>query len=100
MVNPIQDALAAVRAHTRKSLVHSHNLANSANDKGHPQTARIEEGPTGAPQARVETSQETQPVEVPQEMAGLMNAQRGFEANLKSLDLMDRSLGKVIDILI
>jgi flagellar hook-associated protein FlgK len=99
MMDTLSNALSAMRAHTRKMLVHANNIANVQSEGYRPQTATIESSGQSGVTARVETSTDPNAgVSLEEETVGMMSSEKAIQANLAVLKTSDKTLGVLIDI--
>lgn len=116
MILPLNSAISALQAHVKKLGVTAHNIANLNSEGYKKYRATMEEDALGGVQLdirRVETpgfpyeimedgqpvGKETSNVDLTQEIPNLMIAQRGYEANIKSIQAQDEILGSLLDII-
>ncbi len=114
MVTGIGASLAGIAAFEKKAAVAADNIANS-NTTGYKKSESvITEDAAGLPEVnakRVDTPgpviqepdgglSEQSNVELAEELTQTIVAQRGYEANVKTLQAQNRMLGTVLDILI
>ncbi len=115
MISPLNSAISALQAHVKKLGVTAHNIAN-VNTEGYKKyRATMEEDALGGVRVnirRVETPghpyeiwedgqptiKETSNVDLTQEIPNLMIAQRGYEANIKTIQTEEKMLGTLLDI--
>jgi flagellar basal-body rod protein FlgC len=115
MILPLNNSITALQAHVKKLGVTAHNIAN-VNSEGYKKyRATMEEDPFGGvrvnigrvnspghPYEVVENGQsvvkETSNVDLAEEIPNLMIAQRGYEANLKTIQTQEKVLGSLLDI--
>ena len=115
MILPLNSSISALQAHVKKLGVTAHNIAN-VNSEGYKKyRATMEEDPLGGvqvdisrvdspghPYKVVENGQsvvkETSNVDLAEEIPNLMIAQRGYEANLKTIQTQEKVLGSLLDI--
>jgi flagellar basal body rod protein FlgG len=98
MLDSLYNALSAMRAHTRKTLVHANNLANVQTPGYRPQTVTMDSSPQGGVAARIGTAGNGDGVDIAEEMLGMMSSERAVQANLAILRASDKTLGVLIDI--
>lgn len=116
MISPLNSAISALQAHVKKLGVTAHNIAN-VNTEGYKKyRATMEEDALGGVTVdirRVETpghpyevmqdgqpvTKETSNVDLSQEIPNLMLAQRGYEANIKTIQTQEKVLGSLLDII-
>ncbi len=96
MQNVMQNALSAVRAHARKTMVHAHNVANISTEGFKAQELHMQENPTGGVSSTVETRNEPG-LDMVEESVGMVQAGHGYEANLAVFRASDKMLGVLID---
>ena len=117
MILPLNSAISALQAHVKKLGVTAHNIAN-VNSEGYKKyRATMQEDAIGGVKVdirRVETpgqpydvmedgqpvTKETSNVDLSQEIPNLMLAQRGYEANIKTIHTQEKMLGSLLDIII
>ncbi|MBW2109055.1 MAG: hypothetical protein JRI36_10380 [Deltaproteobacteria bacterium] len=115
MINPIGPALSAIRAFGTKLAVTANNVANIETTGFKKSRALLEEDRPCGVQVTVETvntpgsplpvdqdtgqPRETSNVDLAEEIVETTTAQRGFEANLKTLKVWDEMTESIIDIL-
>ncbi len=115
MISPLNSAISALQAHVKKLGVTAHNIAN-VNTEGYKKyRATMEEDALGGVRVnirRVETPghpyeiwedgqptiKETSNVYLTLEIPNLMIAQRGYEANIKTIQTEEKMLGTLLDI--
>jgi len=115
MIDGAYAALSALDGFSKKLAVVSNNVANSNTDGFKKSRAILEEGHNGGVEvsiqkvdtpgspipheegSRVQT-EESSNVDLPEEMAQMIVAQQGHEANQKSLKAQDELLGTILDI--
>lgn len=113
MLSGINTALSGVTAHQRKVDTAAHNLANVSTDGFQKSRVELQEQPGGVqataqpvttpgPQRPDPTDPGAPPVagsnvDLGEEMVSLLTGERGFEANLKTLETQDQMLGTLLD---
>ena len=115
MILPLNSSITALQAHVKKLGVTAHNIAN-VNSEGYKKyRATMEEDSLGGvrvdigrvnspghPYEVFENGQsvvkETSNVDLTEEIPNLMIAQRGYEANLKTIQTQEKVLGSLLDI--
>lgn len=115
MILPLNNSITALQAHVKKLGVTAHNIAN-VNSEGYKKyRATMDEDALGG--VRVDLSRvnspgnpyevyengqsvvkETSNVDLAEEIPNLMIAQRGYEANLKTIQTQEEVLGSLLDI--
>lgn len=115
MINGINSALTALDAFFKKMDVASNNVANIISDGFKKSRAVIEEGKNGGVTVSIQKidtpgsaityedgsgvqTKEGSNVDFAEEAVNMILAQRGFEANLKSLKTQSELLGTFLDI--
>ncbi|NQU44969.1 hypothetical protein HQ520_16915 [bacterium] len=98
MLDLFGNVSSAVRAQTRKAMVHAHNVANLQTENFRPQRATVMSGSAQSVETKIETSPEPQAADAATEMVGLMSSERAIEANMKVLRASDKVLGVLVDI--
>ncbi|HSH68762.1 MAG TPA: flagellar basal body rod C-terminal domain-containing protein [Deferrisomatales bacterium] len=111
MISGINAALSGVLAHQRRVDTAGNNLANLSTDGFKRSRVVMEDQPGGVrtESQRVETPGplrsdlagapvEGSNVDIAEEMAALLTGERGFEANLKTIQTQDEMLGELLDI--
>lgn len=115
MINGINSALTALDAFFKKMDVASNNVANIISDGFKKSRAVIEEGENGGVTVSIQKidtpgsaityedgsgvqTKEGSNVDFAEEAVNMILAQRGFEANLKSLKTQSELLGTFLDI--
>lgn len=115
MINGISSALTALDAFFKKMDVASNNVANIITDGFKKSRAVIKEGENGGVTVSIQKidtpgsvityeegsgvqTKEGSNVDFAEEAVNMILAQRGFEANLKSLKAQSELLGTVLDI--
>ncbi|MFH1626102.1 MAG: flagellar basal body rod C-terminal domain-containing protein [Pseudomonadota bacterium] len=115
MINGIGSSLSGVTAHKKKIEVTANNIANINTDGFKKSRAVFKEEPSGGVVVdvqRVDTpgtpihsqedekqiSSETSNVDYAEETVNMITARRGFEANLKALQVEDEILNSILDI--
>ena len=115
MISGINAALSGVLAHQRQVDTAGNNLANLSTDGFKKSRVVMEDqlGGVTAEAQRVETPGPLYPdpidpagalvegsnVDLAEEMVALITGQRGFEANLQTIQTQDEMLGELLDIL-
>ncbi len=99
MLNTINNASSAIRAHSRSLLVSAHNTANVFTDDFQPQRNVLTENPGGGVSSRVETVENVDGVSLVEEAINQQTSQRAIEANLAVIRTADKTLGILIDII-
>lgn len=113
MISGINAALSGATAHQRKVDTAAHNLANVSTDGFQKSRVEMQEQSGGV---RASSQQVTTPgpqrphptdpgappvagsnVDLGEEMVALISGERGFEANLKTLETQDQMLGTLLD---
>ena len=115
MILPLSNPITALQAHVKKLGVTAHNIAN-VNTEGYKKyRATMEEDSLGGVRVTLSrddtpgvpyevydngqsTAKETSNVNLAEEIPNLMIAQRGYEANLKTIQTQDKALGSLLDI--
>ena len=114
MIPPLINSVSALQAHARKLGVTANNIANVISEGYKKYRASMEEGPHGGvivnitrvdtPGYPYEVIENGQPVEkemsnvdLTEEIPNLMIAQRGYEANLKTIQTQNKMLGSLLD---
>ena len=114
MIPAVNAGLTGVKAFERKVDVAARNVANAGTREFKKARATMEEGPGGGVSARVERSDTPGPlaadpdpagravelsnVDLAEELTGMIEGQRGFEANLKAIQTGDEMLGTLLDL--
>ena len=116
MITGFSAALSALHSFSEKLSVVSHNVANSATEGFKKKRAALQEGQNGGVSVSAQTIcarggivsrhqdddvdlAETSNVDIGEEIVQMNAAQRGHEANLKTLDVQNELLGTVLDIM-
>jgi flagellar hook protein FlgE len=116
MISGIYSALSALGAFSKKMAVTSNNVANSHSDGYKKSRAVLEEGQNGAVNVSIQKvdtpgsliaregssgvqTVETSNVDLAEETVHMMLAQRGYEANTKSVAVQNELLGTILNIL-
>jgi len=114
MISPLNNSVSALQAQERKLSVTANNIANVISEGYKKYRASMEEGPHGGVKVNIthvdtpgypyEVIENGQPVEkemsnvdLTEEIPNLMIAQRGYEANLKTIQTQDKMLGSLLD---
>jgi flagellar basal-body rod protein FlgC len=115
MILPLSNSITALQAHVKKLGVTAHNIAN-VNTEGYKKYRATMEGDLlggvrvslsrdDAPAAPYEVyendqsaAKETSNVNLAEEIPNLMIAQRGYEANLKTIQTREKVIGSLLDI--
>ncbi len=115
MLPAIQSGLSGARAFERKVNVAAGNVANASTREYKKARAVLQEGPAGGVSASLERVATPGPqvldgdrqaaalvelsnVELAEEVVGMMEGQRGFELNLKTIQTADEMLGALLDL--
>ena len=116
MISGIYSALSALGAFSKKVAVTSNNVANSHSDEYKKSRAILEEGQNGGVNVSIQKvdtpgsliaregssgvqTVETSNVDLAEETVHMMLAQRGYEANAKSVAVQNELLGTILNIL-
>ncbi len=114
MVNGIGASLAGIAAFEKKASAAANNIANCNTKEYKKSEAVITEDAAGLPDVSLKridtpgflvqesdgTVSEQSNVDLAEELAQTMIAQRGYEANIKALQTQNRMLGSALDILV
>jgi flagellar hook protein FlgE len=115
MIVPLNNSISALQARVKKLGVTANNIANVISEGYKKYRASMEEGPNvgvkvnltrldtpGFPYELIENGQplekEMSNVDLTEEIPNLMIAQRGYEANLKTIQTQDKMIGSLLDI--
>jgi len=115
MLPAIHSGLSGARAFERKVGVAAGNVANASTREYKKARAILQEGPNGGVSAQVERVATPGPqvldpdgqtpelvelsnVELAEEVVGMIEGQRGFELNLKTIQTADEMLGALLDL--
>lgn len=114
MVSSLNSALSALNAFGKKMGVHANNIANVNSQDFSKSQAHLKEGPHNTVQVTVTKTDESSPnltpqnsgslthssnVDLVEELPQTMLTKRFYQANAKTLSVVDDMLGSVIDII-
>jgi flagellar basal-body rod protein FlgC len=115
MIVPLNNSISALQARVKKLGVTANNIANVISEGYKKYRSSMEEGPHGGvkvnltrldtpgfPYELIENGQpleeEMSNVDLTEKIPNLMIAQRGYEANLKTIQTQDKMIGSLLDI--
>lgn len=116
MITALSSSVSALQAFTRQINTSANNLANSLSDEFKASRTRNLEGDTGGvttytvkdnrpgplvedPVKNDDSLKELSNTDIAEEFVQQIFAQKGFEANAKTINTVDEALGSVIDII-
>lgn len=116
MIAAIHNNITSLKAHSRKLGVTANNIANVYSEGFKKSRAILEAGPSGDVNLQIDQinspghrfyedidgqliERELSNVDLVEEIPQTMIAQRGYEANLKAIQVQDDMLGSVLDII-
>lgn len=113
MISGVSSSLSGLFAFTRKLSNAANNVANVNTDEYKKTTATIVEDKNRLPQVNIEkqdtpgaivqetdgTVRELSNVELAEEFPQMMISQRGYEANIKALQIQNETIGSLLDII-
>lgn len=98
MMDVMNNAASAIRAHTRGLLVSAHNTANVLTEDYHPLANIVTSAPGGGVTSHIETREDVEGVDLVEESLNSLASERAIEANLAVLKASEKTLGVLIDI--